>query len=393
MMNTVKPSFFIRFIIYGLLVLSSFLIQSCRGRKGTVETTGEVTGKSIISYAKRLSLVQRDSYSQIMITNPWQGAKGVEQNWFLIPDSADIPPFINPAEVIRVPVRSIVCTSTTHLAMISVIGEAGSVKGFSGTGFLYSQDYNDRISDKALNEIGYDDNLNKEMIIKLKPDLVMMYGVGGESAAFAGKLREMGLKVMFNADYLETDPLGKAEWIKLFGALYSKEQSADSIFQVIEHDYKATEAFIRKNAKGHPRVLLGLPFRDTWYVSPGNSYISELINDAGGYYLWRDTDSDESIPMGLENVYIKALTADYWLNTGTAETLGQISSLDGRFAGLPCYRNGNVFNNIRRTNTHGGNDYWESGTVSPHILLDDIASILHPELFPGRELYFYRKLN
>jgi iron complex transport system substrate-binding protein len=277
--------------------------------------------------------------------------------------------------------------------MISAIGETGSVKGFSGTGFLYSKEYNDRISANALNEIGYDDNLNKEMIIKLKPDLVMMYGVGGESASFAGKLREMGLKVMFNADYLETDPLGKAEWIKLFGALYLKDQTADSIFLNIEQDYKDTEAYIKENAKGHPKVLLGLPYRDTWYVSPGNSYISELIKDAGGYYLWRDTESDESIPMGLENVYIKALTADYWLNTGTAETLGQISSFDSRFAGLPCYRTGNVFNNIKRTNTHGGNDYWENGTISPNILLDDIASILHPELFPGRELYFYRKLN
>jgi len=97
--------------------------------------------------------------------------------------------------------------------------------------------------------------------------------------------------------------------------------------------------------------------------------------------------------MGLENVYIKALTADYWLNPGTAETLEQISSLDGRFARLPCYRNGNVYNNIKRTNTHGGNDYWENGTINPHLILYDIASILHPELFPDRELFFYRKLK
>ncbi|NLJ43472.1 MAG: ABC transporter substrate-binding protein [Bacteroidales bacterium] len=392
-MNVVKSSCVIRFIIYGVLTLSAVLIQSCQRTTGKAETGGEISGRSVIMYAKRLSLVEKDIYSQIKVINPWQGAKGEEQNWYLVRDSADIPPFINPGEVIRVPVKSIICTSTTHLAMISAIGESGSVKGFSGTGFLYSKEYNDRISASTLNEIGYDDNLNKEMIIKLKPDLVMMYGVGGESASFAGKLREMGLKVMFNADYLETDPLGKAEWIKLFGALYSKEKTADSIFKGIEHDYKDTEAFIRKNAKEHPRVLLGLPFKDTWYISPGNSYISELVNDAGGYYLWCDTESDESIPMGLENVYIKALTADYWLNPGTAETLNQISSLDNRFAGLPCYRNGNVFNNIKRTNKQGGNDYWESGTVRPHILLLDLASILHPELFPGRELYFYRKLN
>ena len=74
-----------------------------------------------------------------------------------------------------------------------------------------------------IQEIGYDDNLNKEMILKLDPDLVMVYGIGSESAGYIAKLKEMGVKVVYNADYLETDPLGKAEWIKLMGALYSRE--------------------------------------------------------------------------------------------------------------------------------------------------------------------------
>lgn len=392
-MTQVKIAAFVRSTFCGVIAFSAFLTQSCGGKTAKVENTPEIHEISSVSYAKRFSLIRHERYSQVRILDPWQGAKGVVQNWFLVNDTAVLPPSISPSEVIRVPVRRIVCTSTTHLAMISAIGESGSVKGFSGTGFLYSKEYNDMISAGSVSEIGYDDNLNKELIIQLKPDLVMMYGIGGESSAFAGKLREMGLKVMFNADYLETSPLGKAEWIKLLGALYAKEDLADSIFTGIEHEYKATETFIRENTREHPKVLLGLPFRDTWYVSPGNSYISELIDDAGGKYLWDDIKSDVSIPMGLENVYIKALTADYWINTGTAESLGQISSVDGRFESLPCYTKGNVYNNTGLTNKHGGNDYWESGTILPHIILNDIASILHPELFPDRELHFYRKLN
>jgi len=392
-MTQIKIAAFFRSAICGVLAFSAFLTQSCGGKTSKVENTAEIQEISSVSYAKRFSLIRHEGYSQVQILDPWQGAKGVVQNWFLVNDTAVIPPSISPSEVIRVPVRRIVCTSTTHLAMISAIGESATVKGFSGTGFLYSKEYNDMISAGSLSEIGYDDNLNKELIIQLRPDLVMMYGIGGESSAFAGKLREMGLKVMFNADYLETSPLGKAEWIKLLGALYAKEYLADSIFTDIEHEYKATETFIRENAREHPKVLLGLPFRDTWYVSPGNSYISELIDDAGGNYLWSDIESDISIPMGLENVYIKALTADYWINTGTAESLGQISSVDSRFKSLPCYTNGNVYNNTGLTNKHGGNDYWENGTILPHIILNDIASILHPELFPDRVLHFYRKLN
>ena len=138
-MNVVKSSCVIRFIIYGVLTLSAVLIQSCQRTTGKAETGGEISGRSVIMYAKRLSLVEKDIYSQIKVINPWQGAKGEEQNWYLVRDSADIPPFINPGEVIRVPVKSIICTSTTHLAMISAIGESGSVKGFSGTGFFVFQ--------------------------------------------------------------------------------------------------------------------------------------------------------------------------------------------------------------------------------------------------------------
>jgi iron complex transport system substrate-binding protein len=139
--------------------------------------------------------------------------------------------------------------------------------------------------------------------------------------------------------------------------------------------------------------LLGLPFKDTWYVSPGNSYVSRLIEDAGGDYLWHGTESSVSMPIGLENVYIKALSANYWLNTGTADSKDEILSVDSRFAELPSFKNGNLYNNNNRININGGNDYWESGSLNPHVILKDIAYILHPQLFPERELYYYKKVK
>ncbi len=221
----------------------------------------------------------------------------------------------------------------------------------------------------------------------------MVYGIGSESAGYIGKLKELGMKVMYNADYLETDPLGKAEWIKLFGALYCKESLADSIFGSIEQKYNQLKDFIRANTTTRPKVLLGLPFKDTWYISPGNSYISNLIRDAGGDYLWENTESMFSMPVAPETVYTKALTADFWLNIGNAKTRDDIVSIDSRLSGLACYKKGNLFNNTKRINANGGNDYWEGGTVNPDIILTDVASILHPALFPGRELFYYRKLN
>lgn len=168
---------------------------------------------------------------------------------------------------------------------------------------------------------------------------------------------------------------------------------ADSIFNNIENKYNNLKSFLSANITDRPKVLLGLPFRDTWYISPGNSYISRLVEDSGGEYLWHDSESQVSMPMGIENVFIKALSADYWMNTGSANSRNEIISIDERLARLPCFIKGNIFNNNKRTGTGGGNDYWEGGCLNPHIILRDIASILHPGLFPGNELLYFKKLN
>jgi iron complex transport system substrate-binding protein len=370
-----------------------FLVCSCHGKPTHSSENSIIKGAPTVSYAKRFSIDHLKGYSQVSVINPWQGASDIIQKWYLVPRGEQLSFIPDSSAVIQVPIRKIICMSTTHLAMISALDETTSVVGFSGTRFLFGKELKGKVEDGSINEIGYEDNLNKELILKLNPDLIMVYGIGSESAGYIGKLKELGIKVLYNADYLETDPLGKAEWIKLIGALYSKETMADSIFKKLEYEYNLVKVFIKENSVSRPKVLLGLPFKDQWFISPGNSYISRLIIDAGGEYLWQNTVSSVSMPVGLENVYLKALTAEYWLNTGSAVNQSEIISLDPRLSGLPCFKNGNLYNNNKRISSNGGNDYWESGSLNPQIILKDIASILHPDLFPGRELFYYRKLN
>jgi iron complex transport system substrate-binding protein len=375
------------------LVSVSIMLFSCTRNTTKTANDPKITEKPILSYAKRLKIEYIDGYSQVSVLNPWQGASNIAQTWYLISEGDKTPSFIDTSSVIKVPVKKIICMSTTHLSMISALDKECSVVGFSGTRFIYDPELLRYVSIGGIHEIGFDDNLNKEMILKLDPDIVMVYGIGSESAGYIAKLKEMGVKVMYNADYLETDPLGKAEWIKLMGALYSREKMADSIFRIIENEYNNLKSFISSNVSERPSVMLGLPFKDTWYISPGNSYISALIADAGGKYLWQDTESSVSMPTGLENVFLKSISADYWLNSGSANSLDEILSIDPRLARLRCFKNGNVFNNIKRINAGGGNDYWEGGCLKPQILLRDIASILHPGLLPSAELYYYKRLN
>ena len=99
------------------------------------------------------------------------------------------------------------------------------------------------------------------------------------------------------------------------------------------------------------------------------------------------------MPSGIENVYLKAMNADYWLNIGNVNSKEDLFAIDARLSEIPCFKNGNLFNNNKRINENGGNDYWESGSLNPHLILKDIASILHPELFKRDELFYYKKIN
>lgn len=373
------------------MIIVLLTISSCRNSdKKSIEKLKN-SGDEIVR-SERFSLEKKKGWTKVTITNPWQGATNVSQIYYLVKRGSQLPDGLDSAHVIFVPLKKIICMSTTHIAMISSLGEEKSIIGMSGTSFIYSPDLIKNVEKGLIVDVGYEANLNKELILKISPDLIMIYGIGSESAGFVGKLKELGTKVLINADYLETDPLSRAEWIKLFGALYCKEKLADSIYRYEVDEYTNLKSFVNQKIRNRPKVLLGLPFKDTWYISPGNSYISKLINDAGGDYLWMDTESSVSMPLGIESVYLRGMKADYWLNIGSVSSRNEISNVDSRLDDLQCFKNDNLFNNNKRVTISGGNDFWESGSLYPHLILQDVATILHPELFSDHELTYYRKI-
>ncbi|HVN58910.1 MAG TPA: ABC transporter substrate-binding protein [Bacteroidales bacterium] len=377
-------------IIFLLCIIA--LTCSCTGKS---RHHGSETGSPSAhpGYAERFTLKEINGITVLTIKNPWQGADGISQEWYLLKRGDNIPAGIDSSRIIRVPVRKVIAMSTTFLSMIDTLGESDKITGISGTDLIYNNKLRSDIRNGKIPDVGYDDNLDKELIIKIKPDILMIYGVGGESSGLAGKLKELGIKVLFNADYLENDPLGKAEWIKVYGALFGKEKEADSIFSGTVSEYDDIREIVRKKATERPKVLLGLPWKDVWYVSPGNSYISRLISDAGGEYIWKDTESETSLPYGLETVWLKAAGAEYWLNISTVSDRGEILAVDKRLGDLEAFSSGKMYNNNNRVTAIGGNDYWESGSVRPQVILKDIASILHPGLFPGYTYCYFKKVK
>ena len=344
-------------------------------------------------YATLFDIEKREGAVLLSVRNPWQGGADVLHKYWLVSDSNFVVHDTESAIIVATPVRRVVCLSTTHIAMIDKLGEASAIIGVSGTDWVINPLVRRRIEDGMVKEVGYDTNLNSELIASLDPDLVLVYGIGSESAGYISKLLEVDIPVIYIADYLELHPLARAEWIKVFAVLFERNELAESYFRKIADDYESIKTHIRENVQARPGILTGLPYKDSWFVSPGNSYISYLISDAGADYIWSDTRSEFSMPMSLESVFMRALDSDIWINIGSVGSLNEIISIDSRLADLPPVKGHKLYNNIARISQLGGNDYWESGIIHPEILLKDLASIFHPDLFPEYEPLFYKKIN
>ncbi len=343
-------------------------------------------------YARGFSINYYKDYRILHVRDPWQGSEGVEFSYVLARKGVDLPDSLSGLPVIRIPVRRIICMSTTHIAMVRALGRQETIVGVSGLDYVSDTIMRQRIAKGIMGDVGAVQAINYELILSLRPDVLMAYGITGEVSGIVSRLRELGIPVMLNGDYLENHPLGKLEWIRFMAALYSDDQKADSIFTEAEHAYLAIRDSV-SSAGTRPFVMTGLPWKGSWYIPGGSSYAAAFIRDAGGNFLWEDAPQHEALPLGLEAVYSKAASADIWINCGAARSYKEIINTDVRLGKFNPMITGQVFNNTARLNPYGGNDIWETGVLEPHIILADLVSIFHPGMLPGHELVYYEKLK
>ncbi len=342
--------------------------------------------------ARFFSIIQHDGYTQLKVSNPWQGAKDVTYDYFLVKKDKKLPPELKNATVIRTPVEKVITLSSTHIAELSVIDETKSITGISGKKYICNNEVYKKAQNGQIKDVGFPGKLNYELIINASPDIVLMYGIGPDVAVEVKKLDRLGIPAVLNGDYLEPDPLGKCEWVKFTASFFDKLLIAQHYFDSIQNKYNTLKKQL-DTISDKPEVFCNVPWKGTWYMPGGNSYLAKLIDDASGDYIWRDDSSHESLSLSFEVVLNKAKNADIWLNPGQANFLSDITAMDERLAVFNPFNTGLVFNNNAKTNEHGGNDYWESGSVHPETLLGDLARIFHPEMFSSGELTYFKKLK
>ena len=351
-----------------------------------------VAGRTTVQFAKGFTIEYRGNYKVVTIQNSF-GERAAAVRYLLVPRGAARPAGYPGALVIATPIRRLVGLSSLHVALADFLGADDVLVGVGDFRYVSAPRVRRRIAAGLVYEAGQSEALNNELLVARRPDLVMASGWPGQGLGHFPTLAAAGIPVLINSEWVETTPLARAEWVKVLAVLLNQEDLVNRKFGQVARDYQRLAAVARA-APARPSVVVGLPFKDVWYVPAANNYLAQFLHDAGGAYPWaRTTAPAGSLPLSFETVAPVALAADYWLQTGTVDTRAALLAQDGRYAAFgPCKR-GQVFNNTRRTNAQGSNDYWESGAVRPDLVLADLIKILHPELLPTWSLYYYQRLR
>ncbi len=373
---------------YTLLLL--LVISGCKTDKKETPTAQENSLSTYkIEYAKGFTIQYFKGYKLVTIPQAWQGSKE-RFTYALVEKDTKIPVFGDAVQIINIPIKSIVCTSTSHLPLIEYLGVLDKLVGFPHTKYISSSEISKRIDEGKIKELGTESGLNIEMLMELSPDVVMDFGYGNEYDKYKS-IQKVGIPVIMNADYMEETPLGRAEWIKFAGLFFDKEKEADSIFNVIKNKYNSLKK-LAVNTSPKPTVYSGTMYGDVWYMPGGKNAGAYFVNDAGGNYLWKEDSIKGSLQLGFESVYSHAQQADFWVGMGSFNSLEEIKNTDERYGYFEAYKKENVYNYNAIMGKNGGNAFLELGYLRPDIVLADMIKILHPNLLPQHKLYFYKKL-
>lgn len=380
-MKSIHSKFFILTIL--------FLAFSCK-QKSQTSDINKTSFKNEIEYAKGFEIYKQEGFSILKVTSPWPESK-THFTYILKQKNGIVPDSLKKYPVIDVPIHSIIATSTTHIPSLELLGVENSLIGFPSTDYISSEKTRKRIDAGEVREVGKNESLNTEVIIDMAPDVIVGFGLNSNNPSL-NNLQKSGLKVLFNGDWTEQSPLGKAEWIKFFGVLYDLDSKANNLFSKIEKDYDTTLALTEK-VTNKPTIFCGAMFQDQWYVPQGDSWAALFLREAKSNYLWAKTKGTGGSSIPFEVVLEKAQKADFWIAPGDFSSLQQLNESNPHYKQFDAFKNKKVYSYAINKGAKGGIVYFELSPSRPDLVLKDLIKILHPELLPNHKLFFFQKLE
>lgn len=369
-------------------------ICSCKQTKKETVTSSALSQPINIEYAQGFT-VNRTSpdVTIIKVSSPWPESE--DSFTYALVDKENLSTItLNRDEynaIIGVPVQKIVVTSTTHIPSLEALGETEKLIGFPDTEYVSSPKTRKRINEGLVQELGNNESLNSEMVIALNPEVVVGFSINHQNKAYE-TIQRSNIPVVYNGDWTEESPLGKAEWIKFFAPFFQKEKEADSIFKSIKDNYNNAKALAKK-ANIRPSVLSGALYKDIWYLPGGKSWASKFIEDANAEYLWNDTASNGSLSLSLESVIERAHDAGFWISPSQFGSYSELNKANLHYAQFSAFRNKKVYTYANSKGETGGLIYFEQAPNRPDLVLKDLIHIFHPELLPNYIPTFFKPLD
>ena len=365
----------------------AFFIFSC-GKK--TETTLEKTPVPL-EFAKGFELFRGENFWEIHVT---QGYTGAEKTYrYLVLEEGSQVEKTSFDAIVQLPISKVVLTSTTQVPHLDMLDETDKLIGFPQTDLISSKATRARIDAGKVTDLGSGPSANPEMVIDLQPDWIMISTLG-EDLRYLDLFAQAGIPALINGEYVEQNPLGRAEWIKFTGILLGKYEEAVAEFEQIKTAYlEAEQLASRIPTDNKPKVLSGVMYQDIWYAPGAESWGAQILQNAGGDYVFADQSGSGSLQLNYEFVLDRAAEAEVWIGSADFPDVKTMGSNETRYQNFQSWKTGQIYTYTAKKGATGGLEYFELGYVRPDLILKDLIKILHPELLPEYELYFYQKLE
>lgn len=372
--------------LFLLLIIFSF---SCK--KDVAKVDKKTQPQSTIKYAKGFDIVDENGIKKLVIKAAYKNSKEVF-NYEIRKKNSKSEINTSSENIISTPVNKIVVTSTTHIPMVELLNKETAIVGFPYAKYVSSEKTRTLIDEGKITEIGKENSLNTEILLDLQPELVVGYSVSSADKSLT-TIKKAGINVIYNGDWLEETPLGKAEWIKFFGVLFDKEKQADSIFKVIEANYLDAKKIAKKATK-KPTILSGaIMSKDIWNLPAGESFVAQFLEDANLNYLWKDSKGKGSLSLSFESVFEKGKDADFWIAPGYFSSKEQLLNSNKLYNKFTPFKNNKIYTPTTKKGKTGGVIYYELASTRPDLVLKDIIKITNPDLLPDYNFTFFEKMN
>jgi iron complex transport system substrate-binding protein len=343
-----------------------------------------------LSYAEGFKIFRGEDFWEIQVT---QGYTGADRTFsYLVLDEGSTASKEGFDAVVQLPVDRVILTSTTQVPHLDLLNETEKLSGFPNLDLISSPKTRNRIETGLVKDLGNSPSTNPELVLDLQPHWIMISTLG-QDLRFLDLYAQAGIPALINGEYVEQNPLGRAEWIKFTGILLGKYKEAEEVFKDIESAYLDAEKLAGTiPLDQRPSVLSGVMYQDIWYAPGADSWGARILENAGGAYIFSNQSGTGSLQLNYEYVLDQAMEADFWIGSADFSSLKAMGASEPRYRSFQAWRNGKVFTYSARKGPTGGLEYFELGYVRPDLILKDLIKILHPELLPDYELYFYQKL-